>query len=283
MSKYNYPSCSICDNYDWNTTNELLIKCNNCGLVRAKGFYTKRELSKLYKKDYFFGSEYNNYINDRSALEKNFKHRIKYLEDNKWLDSNSKVLELGCAYGFFLNLIKNKVNFLQGIDINKEAVVYAKNELGLNVKCVDYLKYNDNIKYDLVCLWDVIEHLQHPEKVLKKINTDMKKGGKLILTTGDIGSLLAIVQKNKWRMIHPPTHIFYFSKNTISSILNKCGFQVVSINYRPTYRNLGSVLNQVFVKKTQYKKFINKLNIKKLIFGVNTFDIMEVVAVKTTD
>ena len=59
-----------------------------------------------------------------------------------------------------------------------------------------------------MCLWDTIEHLAEPEAYLEKIAKSLPVGGWLFLTTGDIGSPMARARGSRWRMIHPPTHLY---------------------------------------------------------------------------
>ena len=89
-----------------------------------------------------------------------------------------------------------KFNNAVGIDITKEGVEHARDKLGLNFFCDDLLKWDfNNRKYDIVCLWDTIEHLKRPDEYLKNIRVNMTDGGILALTTPDIGSLVARFRK----------------------------------------------------------------------------------------
>ena len=270
-------TCEICNKKHWTKYNHKLVKCKNCGLIRANNTYSDKNLIDLYQHAYYFGEEYIDYINDRQSLEKNFKTRIDYLQKQGYLNTDSHVIEIGSAYGFFLNLIKNKCKSATGFDITKEGVDYAKNNFQVDAICGDFLKY-DGKKVDLICMWDVIEHLSVPGAFVKKISESLRPNGKLILTTGDIGSLLAKLQGNSWRMIHPPTHLFYFDKNSIRNLLKNNGLSVKSIRYTSTYRNVGSVLSKL--KLGFLVKILSILNLQNKYFGVNTFDIMEVVAIK---
>lgn len=270
-------TCDICNNSDWFTFGKMLIKCKHCELVRANEIYSDKKLASLYQHDYYFGNEYNNYIKDRPALEKNFKERIKYLKKKKYLHKGSNVIEIGSAYGFFLNLMKRECKSIIGFDVTEEGVRYAKENFNVNAICGNFLDFKGG-GLDLVCMWDVIEHLSNPSAFINKISKTLLPGGKLILTTGDISSLLARIQKNHWRMIHPPTHLYYFDKKTIEHLLLKHGLKIVDIKYTVIYRNLGSVIIQIF--KLQSDNIVRAFHLDRFNFGINLFDIMEVTAIK---
>ena len=110
----------------------------------------------------------------------------------------------------------------------------------------------------------------------------------MALSTGDIGSLLARLRGDKWRMVHPPTHLFYFDKSSIYKLLGKHGFEVVEFKHSTVYRNVDSVFQQLINWKGKKPsvffilmyRVCRKLGLTKINFGINLFDIMDVVAVK---
>jgi ribosomal protein L37E len=119
MTKKNEVSrCIACDSQKFTSYGKQLKKCSRCGLVVAKQIPTFQELKKLYKEEYFFGMEYSDYKADRPALEKNFRQRVKFLK--QYLHPKAKVLEVGCAYGYFLNEIKDLVAWHKGYDVSQE-------------------------------------------------------------------------------------------------------------------------------------------------------------------
>jgi len=279
--------CDICGQSSWQNKYKTLIECQVCGLIRAQVNPTQAELNKHYSQDYYFGKEYFDYIQDRKAIERNFQKRIDVLD--KYFSKKSDCLEIGCAYGYFLHLMKGRVNSISGFDVSEDAIKYARSILKVKASNKDFI--NTNFKnIDTIFMWDVIEHLRNPDQYVAKISKTLKKNGRLILTTGDIGSYMAKKRGDRWRMIHPPTHLFYFSEDSIRKILNKHGLKVVSVTHPGVYRNIDSVFNQLILNKKTTKKspaFINtayslsKLTrLNNIDLKVNTFDIMEVIAVK---
>ena len=112
--------CIVSGTKNYKIYSECLIENLDRGLIVAAEIRDEKELDKLYKKDYFFGMEYSKYIEDRHALEQNFKKRIKTLKKMGFIGPNKTVLEVGCAYGYFLNLVKDKVKSHKGFDVAKE-------------------------------------------------------------------------------------------------------------------------------------------------------------------
>jgi SAM-dependent methyltransferase len=281
--------CIICDNKKFRSLYGELIQCESCGLVVASEIPTEKEIQKLYQQEYFFGMEYSDYKADRPALEANFKKRIKRLE--KSIHKDATVVELGSAYGYFLNLIKENVKSHIGFEISKDGVNYSVNELSVKAVNDDFMKHKiDTKSVDLVVMWDVVEHLTEPDIYIEKASKILKKGGKLVLTTGDIERLIPKIRKNKWRMIHPPTHIYYFSATTLSRLLDKYGFKIDYVKYPAVSRNTGSVIKQISVNQKaagksgklldQAHNVAVKTGLHNLNIPLNTFDVMEILATK---
>lgn len=279
--------CDVCGQSHWKKRDKLLIECEICGLVRAKVNPSQAELNKYYSQDYYFGQEYFDYIQDRKAIERNFQKRIDVL--GKYFSKKSKCLEIGCAYGFFLHLMNGKVRSIEGYDVSSDAIKYARQTLKTKAYDKDFLTVPAS-QIDTIFMWDVIEHLRNPDKYIEKIAGSLKKNGHLILTTGDIGSAMAKARGSKWRMIHPPTHLFYFSAESMKKLLGKHGLEIVSITHPGVYRNIDSVFNQLIMNKKVAKKSAGPIgalysvakltHLNKIDLKVNTGDIMEVVAVK---
>jgi len=242
--------CLLCDNSSqFHIYNKLLLKCTSCGFITANLDTEHEKIQDIYSKKYFKGEEYDDYIRDKQIIQNNFIERIKILEKIIPTDKLKKILEIGCAYGFFGELIRKRWNCKYlGIDIVEEAIEYASKILNLNVINKDYLYIkNTKIEFDTCIMLDVIEHLPDPVAIVKKLYKEISREGYIVITTGDIGSLLAKIQGRKWRMIHPPSHLHYFNKKSIKKLLNTNGFDIVDISYPIIKRSLKQIFYSLFI------------------------------------
>lgn len=281
--------CIVCGGKTFGPYCDDVVRCQSCRLVVAEEIPTAAEVDKLYQEEYFFGMEYSDYEADRPALEYNFKQRIRAHKD--MLQKSFDIIEVGCAYGYFLNLVKDNVHSHIGFDVSKDGIAFAKKNLGVNATTKDFLSYKFKPNsVDSIFMWDVAEHLTEPDRYFEKIAEILKKGGKLTLTTGDVDAIVPRIRKGKWRMVHPPTHVYYFSPKTISRLLAKYDLKVEDVKHHGVSRNVGSVFNQLIANRKALKKTATPLDIMyrlsklvradKLNIPLNTFDIMEVTAVK---
>lgn len=276
-------SCVVCEGVESAVKFPGILHCPGCGTMKADLSLSDEELARLYSKNYFFGEEYSDYLKDRAVLEKNFRLRLKVL--NSFLNpSHRDLLEIGSAYGFFLNLVKERFKTVQGFDLSQSAVEYAKEQLHVDARCEDFLKHDfGSERFDAVCLWDTIEHLRDPHLYIEKISRLTRKGGLIAMTTGDIESVNAKWRGAKWRLMHPPTHLYYFSKRSLARLLTRHGYEVVYHRYGGFYRSLDNTFYNILVlrqKNKPFYDFLKKTGFSDVHFYLNLFDIMYVVARK---
>lgn len=257
-----------------------ILKCPSCGFVFADVQVPPAELHKLYERNYFFGSEYLNYVEEKRTLQKNFRARIRTLLKYA---SGGSLFEIGCAYGFFLELAQRHWK-AEGCDISATACDDAHRK-GYSVTCGDFmdLPLNEN-HYEVVALWDTIEHIARPDLYVEKASRLIKSGGVLCATTGDIGSLMAWVRKHRWRLIHPPTHLYYFDRASIERLMVKNGLEIIHFEHCGYSRSVQQIFYSLFVlnRETALRKIFYELFKPMLGFSVyiNLFDIMFIIARK---
>jgi len=260
-----------------------LLKCTQCGFLTADVDISFDELSSLYAHDYYHGAEYGDYVEEKVALQANFSGRIEDIFRLPGITEESRLFEIGCAYGFFLEMVQNRFKDVSGVDISEDAVAYAKKVVGVDAHAADFLKMDFSNKLDIICMWDVIEHLGEPEKVIERASEKLNTGGYLCITTGDIGSMMARMRGPKWRMIHPPTHLHYFDRSTLSQLLSNHGLALTSLTYPPVVRTVGTILHGVVSQRLKAEKtfrFLSKLPGQNISIPINLYDIMFVIAKK---
>ena len=274
--------CVVCGNSDTKVMYEGILECLQCGHIFSDFQLNDEELFKLYSKKYFFGEEYSDYIADKKVFQKNFRLRLKVLQGFLDPTRHRHLLEIGCAYGFFLDIVSDQFDTLLGIDISEDGVVYAQEQLELNVISTDFLKYDfGSQKFDVVCMWDTIEHLLSPHLYLEKMSRLMERGSIIAITTGNIESLNARIRKDKWRLMHMPTHIHYFSRKTLERVLDNNGFDTIYNRYCGFYRSIDNIAYNTLVLRKRWPwlyGLLCKIGVTRIDIYLNLYDIMYVVA-----
>lgn len=259
-----------------------IVRCVACGYVAADMRLTDEELIHLYNEDFFTGAEFSDYAADERFFRQNFQ--LRFCELKTFIDParHRHLLEIGSAYGFFLDEVRNEFESVQGIDITNAGVAHAREHFKLNVVQADFLAHDYGPqKFDVVCMWDTIEHLRAPHRYLEKIGRHTDPGALLAITTGDVGSLNARFRGANWRMIHPPTHLHYFSSDTLARLLARYGFEVIYDRYCGFYRSVGNVAYNILVlrhHRPEVFKRLERTGLTKLGFYLNLYDIIYVIA-----
>lgn len=259
-----------------------LSQCADCGHAFAPP--ETQDLKELYTESYFTGDEYFDYLADASVARRNFRSRLRVLQSFAAPARHRRLLEVGCAYGIFLDTAKDRFESVQGIDVSEAAVKYAREKLGLDAVCADLLEYDlRGREIDVACMWDTIEHLERPELYVAKLAEHMRTGALLAVTTGDFGSLNARLRRTRWRLMHPPSHAHYFSIRSMTALFNRFGFDVVYARHCGYYRSLKSMAHGVFGQRhgnSAAVDLLQRLGIGDWPLYLNFYDIMYVIGRK---
>jgi 2-polyprenyl-3-methyl-5-hydroxy-6-metoxy-1,4-benzoquinol methylase len=260
-----------------------LVSCRDCGHAWYPNIPERADLERIYNESYFQGDEYLDYELERSALEYNFRKRLKVLI--KLHPAGGKLFEIGCSYGYFLYLAARNFE-VEGCDISEHAIKQASTVLGPLVKHGDYLQMAIQPENaHVVCLWDTIEHLQRPDLVVAQAVCHLKRGGTLAISTGDIGSFFAHIRGPQWRLIHPPSHLHYFTRRSLSYLLTRSGLQLRFVRRPWFWRNAQAVAYRLLCAHPGTKtrivySLLHKHGYLDFCFPLNLGDLMDIYAYK---
>jgi 2-polyprenyl-3-methyl-5-hydroxy-6-metoxy-1,4-benzoquinol methylase len=222
-------TCGACqsDNTSFfvNKNNYDIYRCADCGTIFISDI--PHDTSGIYNEEYFWGAEdgfgYVDYDSDkepsRKAMEKAF------FDIEKSFGGKGRILDIGSATGFFLKIAKNNGWKVKGVEIGKEATQVA-NKNGIETVCGQVFDIKDE-KFNAITMFDIIEHVQDPEKTLSYVYGLLEEGGVLAINTPNASSLFARFTGKKWHLIVPPEHIVCFSEKGLELILKRVGFKVV--------------------------------------------------------
>jgi SAM-dependent methyltransferase len=143
---------------------------------------------------------------------------------------NGKLLEIGCSSGYVMREFSELGEFeLRGLDIDKLAVDYARQELGLQADntTLQEANYPPN-SFDMVILFNVFEHLVKPLDLLRDIRRVLKPGGYLAIKTPRMDSMQGRILGPKWmNVIEAPRHVLLASAEGVKESLRTAGLRLV--------------------------------------------------------
>jgi SAM-dependent methyltransferase len=238
----NYINCNLCG---LNNTKQLfningynIVQCLNCGLVYVNPRPDEHELAKQYA---FYRSFPNAELEDYKEIAINIMHI--FLTETK-RRNYGRLLDIGCGLGYFLQAIKPFCSEIQGIEISDSQSLFCK-KLGLDV-LTGVLTDLDlpSESFDVVTMWDVIEHLANPMDYLVEIHRILKRGGLVVVSTPNFSSLTSKITKKRWLVLNPPEHLFYFTPKTLKKMLENADFYIGKIRTSDMdIFNISNILN----------------------------------------
>lgn len=226
---------------------ETLARCRACGFVTWPGA-EQVDSNSLYDERYFTDVDYPDYVGNEPSLRRSMARHLEQM--SHFGAHRGALLEIGCAYGFFLDEARRYYDRVAGVDVAAGAVERARARFGVEAHAGSFLDIPfEDASFDVMCMWDTVEHLPRPDRFIERAHRLLRPDGRLFLTTGDISSLNARVRGANWRQIHPPSHVHYFSRQTIATLLERLGFRVLGFETAAYYHSIYNVLASIDLQK----------------------------------
>jgi 2-polyprenyl-3-methyl-5-hydroxy-6-metoxy-1,4-benzoquinol methylase len=243
---------------------DRLVKCRRCGLI----YINPRIKQEMVLKSYSEGTD-ENFISQAKYRENTFFKALKYIEKFTH-KKKGRVYDIGTAGGSFLAAAKKRGWEVHGSEPNKWLCEWCKKNYGIKIFPGDIFAHHFSSEYfDLVTLWDVLEHVGNPTKNLKEINRILKPNGLLVVNYPDIGSWLSRLMAKKWIFLLS-VHLFYFNRRTIKKMLNKEGFKIIKI--KPHFQTLS--LGYLMFRMKTYSNLLHKIGMPVIkIIGIGNLQI----------
>jgi len=206
-----------------------IVQCRNCGLGQAEA--SAFDPASYYTRKYFCGQQsdgYADYIAAEPVLRREFARTVSFIR--QWRNGG-RLLEIGCAYGFFLHEAKKYFD-VSGIELAADAAIYCQRS-GLSVLpgVAEETTLHQDEMVDVIVMLDVIEHLPDPRGTLVLLSRYLRPGGIIVITTGDFGSVAARLCGRYWRLMTPPQHLWFFGRESVIRLAGSLGLRVERVDH----------------------------------------------------
>lgn len=249
-----------------------IVRCRNCGLI-----YSNPRDKADYLEDFYKKVKDHVYNEASLARIKTFNRVLSCLERFK---SGSKLLDVGCYTGLFMDVAHKRGWDVFGVEPSSWAAVIARGQnkhKAINCSIFDLDRIND--KFDAVTMWDVLEHLTNPRLALEICREKIHQDGIIALSTMRCQGLFYKLCSRRWPWFMR-MHLYYFTEGTISKMLERVGFRLIHIRPYVHYVSLDYLLYKLKIINGKFSFHLKNSMLRKFVLPVQLGDFMEVYACK---
>lgn len=258
-----------------------IVKCTRCGLVYA----SPREEDSAIHQSYEQVVD-KLYVEERRGRVLTFKRNFRPLLAMMPEPVQPRLLDVGCYAGIFLEIATQHGWEAWGIEpsvwASEEARRRGQKVVTGTLASADLAPHS----FDVVTLWDVMEHLTDPRAELQRINRLLRPGGLVCIHTMDIDSLFPRLLGPQWPWLME-MHLYYFSRRTLALLLEQTGFQVVTQMAQGRYLLLDYLLAQLSAASPGLSRVLRggarRLGISQWPISINLGDLFTAFARKVAD
>ena len=264
-----------------------VVTCTRCDLTYVTPRLLDRALiEKVYDEGYWRSGApkdrgYGDYRRDAPLYLATYRRRMRVVR--RHFARPARVLDVGCAAGYFLSVMKDAGWQVTGLEPSDAIRPQAEERLGTEHVRAGLLGQIELPAggFELVTMWDVIEHIPDVVAAAREVRRLLAPGGKFLIETQDVKSLAARVLGKRWQHYKHAEHIYHFHERTLADALGRAGFRV--LENRPwlggKYVSLGFIAERAGKVHPLLSAVLSPLRLLgNASLYVNLFDEMIVVA-----
>lgn len=214
---------------------DQLVRCKQCGLQ----YLNPRLRGDVVIEGYSEGSD-EVFVSQVAGRERTFAKSLREIE--RLHPQRGRLLDVGTAGGSFLAVAKKAGWDVAGCEPNRWMCKWGNKHYGLQIVpgTIFDMQLAD-AAFDVVTLWDVLEHTPDPKATLQECSRVLKPGGLLVVNYPDISSLVARLMGRRWVFLLS-VHLYYFTPDTLQKMLGELGFRVIKRRAHWQTLELGYIL-----------------------------------------
>jgi len=217
-----------------------VVRCSSahCGLQFALKQLEDKELSQAYRSFYYPSNGQAPRLQFPSTPTGVLRQMFRQLQNRMPPFEGLRLLDYGCGLGSLLVVAREFGFTPEGIEQDPVACHEASATVGNRIyRSIDDLSRHDPAaRFDLVTVWNVIEHLREPWADLQQLRRLLRPGGSLLVTTMNVHCVRARLEGSKWENYANPTHFYYFDRRSLQRLIRHAGFGSVK-EWKPHLRH----------------------------------------------
>jgi SAM-dependent methyltransferase len=238
--------CPVCDadrierGYDLGEFE--VLRCASCQTAWRSNMYRPEQVAAMYEDEPYEEHPFFGYDSDAETLRKvpryrRFQHGLEVIEREVGV---GRLLDVGCGAGTFMAIAAARGWDVYGVEMNEALCTEVDKAVGAGrVTCGAFEALDpEEHRYDVITMWDVIEHVLDPVAFVERAQRMLRPGGVIVICTPDEESVLAGTGKwihrvsgGRWSYpalaLHPRYHTFFFSGTSLENLFTARGMHVV--------------------------------------------------------
>ena len=238
--------CVICGGKDFSAWGRQgayeILQCRACGLGVPSPAPSAQQLSEYNLRAYRGEERAAVYASRREEFEKRYEAQIARI---KHFQPGGALLDIGCNIGMFMKASRSRGFAVTGVEVNAGCAVYGRENFGLDIRSCS-LEGADfpPETFDVVTVFDVLEHVPDPRAFLSAAGRVLKPGGLLVVQSPNFNSFMAWLLKGNWNWLTPPDHLYHFTPGALESLLGAHGFSVREVRtWEPAADFIGNIFS----------------------------------------
>jgi 2-polyprenyl-3-methyl-5-hydroxy-6-metoxy-1,4-benzoquinol methylase len=218
-----------------------IVQCNRCRLVFSNPQLQQGQILDIYR-----AVEDPLYQEETAAREQTFARSL--LQLHAFAKPPGRLLDVGCYTGVFMKTAAAAGWKVTGVELSAWAAAIAQREGHGQVHASALEDAGlETASFDVVTLWDVLEHLSRPAAMLENVRRLLKPGGVVAVSTHRVDSLAARLLGGRYPFFMD-MHLVHFSRATLERMLAACGFEPLACRRHVRVLRLGYFLDRLEVR-----------------------------------
>ncbi len=222
-----------------------IVQCQNCQLNYVNPRYSTEQLEVVYSSDKIIGGNWQSYkylfdlgqpdemqgqLKTGAYNARMYDWKFALIEEHNSTKSR-KLLDIGCGDGKFVYEAIQRGFDANGIDLSPDRIEQGRKTYGLGnaLRNMNIDDFSADEKFDIITMWDLIEHLESPSSLLAKLEKISHKDTIIVILTMSLDSITYKHFGKFWNYMNPTQHLYYFSHSTLEKMFNKNGLELVAI------------------------------------------------------
>jgi len=218
-----------------------ILRCTSCGFKHVDIETQDGFARDFYTEDFFTAGHdkygYADYFAEKPNLMRWNAKKVAFME--RYISGGS-ILDVGCAAGFFLESLGPAWD-RYGCDASSAMVRLANQQFGERITETVFEEYSPGRTFDVITMWDFIEHVADPVACLNKVASLLADDGYVFIGTPDTASPVVHILGKHWYNYIPPAHLHYFSRWNIPIFLRNNGFRMKRLVYFGKFVTLAEI------------------------------------------